>query len=102
MRRRESEPARMPDAGSVRLDALGVRLLRHMQRAGGSWQAFSRNFINESDARVDVKRLREFIAAYHELTRAICDAQPPQEAAQTAQPVVLLPAAAFLDEESSD
>ena len=76
-----------------RLEALGDDLVSHLTQIGSSWQDFC-NFLNPSqtDTPLDTKRLRDFIAAYHELFRALLDVQPPKEEKEAAAPaVVILP-----------
>ena len=94
---------RTKSAASVkRLEALGDDLVSHLTQIGSSWQDFC-DFLStaQEEPRLDTKRLRDFIAAYHELFRALLDVQPPKETQQkdVASPaVVILPAVAEEDE----
>ena len=75
-----------------RLEALGDDLVCHLNTIGSSWDDFC-NFLStaQEEPRLDTKRLRDFIAAYHELFRALLDVQPKEERKEAANPVVILP-----------
>ena len=83
-----------------RLEALGNDLVSHFTQIGSSWQDFC-TFLNisQEDPQLDTKRLRDFIAAYHELFRALLDVQPPKQDTAQTNAVVVLPAVLQEDDE---
>lgn len=74
------------------LNTLGNALVSHLDRIGASWDDFCR-FLDPSkdDLLIDTKRLRDFIAAYHELSRALSDIQGESTEQKGSSPVVILP-----------
>ena len=72
-----------------RLEQLGDDLVSHLSQIAASWQDFC-NFLT-GETKVDTKRLRDFIAAYHELLRALMDSQGEQQSGEHTPSVVILP-----------
>ena len=77
----------------ARLEALGDDLVSHLTKIGSTWDDFC-SFLTPAreETPLDTKRLRDFIAAYHELSRALLDVQPPdREKKEDSPAVVILP-----------
>ncbi|MBP3370948.1 MAG: hypothetical protein J6L88_00305 [Clostridia bacterium] len=74
-----------------RLEALGDDLVGHLTAIAGSWDDFCGFLSAQQEPRLDPKRLRDFIAAYHELFRTLLDVQDGEAKQEVSNPVVILP-----------